>query len=88
MPLVESPDHARRLARTIVSDIALYNAAKIKEGIEHDDIFEILKEELEEGRKLYLSRVSPSIADEHHFFEQAIVDVLIKPAGRIKSKIW
>lgn len=88
MPLVETPELARRLARTIVSDIALYNSAKIKEGIEHDDIFEILKDELEEGRKLYISRVAPSIADNHHFFEQAIVDVLVKQAGKIKSKIW
>lgn len=88
MALVATPELARRLARTIVSDISLYNSAKIKEGIEHDDIFEILKEELEEGRKLYLSRVEPSIAKGNHFFEQAIVDVLIKPAGRIKSRIW
>lgn len=88
MALVETPELARRLARAIVSDIALYNSAKIKEGIEHDDIFEILKDELEEGRKLYLSRVGPSIAENHHFFEQAIVDVLVKPAGKIKSKIW
>lgn len=88
MALVATPELARRLARTIVSDIALYNSAKIKEGIEHDDIFELLKEELEEGKKLYLSRVEPSIINESHFYEQAIVDVLIKPAGRIKSKIW
>lgn len=88
MPLVEAPELARRLARTIVSDVALYNSAKVKEGIEHDDIFEILKDELEEGRKLYLSRVDPSIASNYHFFEQAIVDVLVKQAGKIKSKIW
>lgn len=88
MALVETPELARRLARTIVSDIALYNQAKVKEGIEHDDLFEVLKDEIEEGRKLYLSRVATSIADSGHFFEQALVDVLIKPAGRIKSKIW
>lgn len=88
MALVATPELAKRLARTIVSDIALYNPAKVKEGIEKDDIFEILKDEMEEGRKLYLSRIEPSIAADHHFFEQAIVDVLIKQAGRIKSKIW
>lgn len=88
MSLVATPELAKRLARTIMSDIALYNSAKIKEGIEHDDIFEILKDEIEEGRKLYLSRVEPAIVNDNHFFEQAIVDVLIKPAGRIKSKIW
>jgi len=88
MALVETPELARRLARTIVSDIALYNQTKVKEGIEHDDLFEVLKDEIEEGRKLYISRVAPSTADAGHFFEQALVDVLIRPAGKIKSKIW
>ncbi|HLB05733.1 MAG TPA: hypothetical protein VJL62_03355 [Thermodesulfobacteriota bacterium] len=88
MALAATPELAKRLARTIVSDIALYNPTKVKEGIERDDIFEILKDELEEGMKLYLSRVEPSIVADHYFFEQAIVDVLIKQAGKIKSKIW
>ena len=88
MALVATPELAKRLARTIVSDIYLYNPAKVKEGIEKDDVFEVLKGDIEEGRTLYLSRVEPSIAADHHFFERAIVDILIKQAGKIKSKIW
>ena len=46
--LVDNPNLAFRLARAIVSDIALYNQEKVKEGIENDNIFEVLEEELQE----------------------------------------
>ena len=59
MSLVETQELARRLARTIVSDIALYNQAKVKEGIEHDDLFDVLKDEIEEGGGSYTSAVWP-----------------------------
>lgn len=88
MALIEDPEAARRLARAIVSDVALYNQAKVQEGIKNDNIFELLEEELEEGRKLYLSRVSTDITDHYNFFDLAIVDVLVKQSGRIESDIW
>ena len=58
---------AMRLARAIASDISLYNEQKIIKGIEQDNLFEVLKEELEEGRELYKSRVSPEIFHEDEF---------------------
>ena len=88
MALIEDPEAARRLARAIVSDVALYNQAKVQEGIKNDNVFELMEEELNEGRKLYLSRVSPVIAGEYNFFDLAIVDVLVKQSGRIESDIW
>jgi hypothetical protein len=39
--LVDNPKLAFRLARAIVSDIALYNQEKVKEGIKNDSIFEV-----------------------------------------------
>ena len=86
--LIDAPDRARRLARTIVSDIALYNKEEIKRGIENDTLFEDLAEELERGRKLYSSRVAPELQKKTNFFNQAIVDVLVKPSGSIESDIW
>jgi len=50
-------DDARRLARLILSDIIIYHAAKVEQGIRDDDFFEILHEEIEEGRRYYDSRV-------------------------------
>lgn len=86
--LVENPELAFRLARAIVSDIALYNQDKVKEGIQNDNIFEVLAEELQEGREHFFSRISDDIQDRDHLFDRAIVDVMIKQAGKIESRIW
>ena len=88
MGVVKDADVARRIARAVVSDIALYNAKKVEEGIRNDTLFDLLKEEIEEGQGYYLSRVDPEIAQSTNYFDQALVDVLLKPAGRIPSKIW
>ena len=86
--LVENPDLAFRLARAIVSDIALYNQDKVSEGIKNDSIFELMDEELEEGREHFYSRVSPTLENREHLYQKAIVDVMIKQAGKIESSIW
>jgi len=86
--LIDAPDRARRLARTIVSDIALYNKDEIKRGIQNDTLFEDLGGEIERGRKLYSSRVAPDLQRKTNFYNQAIVDVLVKPSGSIESDIW
>ncbi|GAM09181.1 hypothetical protein OR1_01455 [Geobacter sp. OR-1] len=87
MNVIENVDQARRLARAILSDVALYNQEKVLEGIKSDNIFEILAGELEEGRQHFASRVSPELASSN-IYELAVVDVLIKRAGKIESTIW
>jgi hypothetical protein len=79
---------AMRLARAIASDISLYNEQKIVRGIEQDNLFEVLKDEIEEGRELFKSRVTQEIFTKTNFFDRAVVDVIIKPKGHVKSKIW
>ena len=88
MRLITKADEAKRLARTILSDILLYNQAKVKEGIEKDTLFEVLTEELAEGKKYYETMVDEGIRQSSNFFNEAIVDVLIKQGGKIKSDIW
>jgi hypothetical protein len=88
MRLIKTHDEAKRLARTILSDILLYNQAKVKEGIEKDSLFEILTEELAEGKKYYESMVEGDLRSNTNIFNEAVVDVLIKQAGKIKSEIW
>ena len=88
MGVVKDLDVARRIARAVVSDIALYNAKKVEEGIGNDTLFDLLREEIEEGRIYYLSRIDPEIARSTNFFNFALVDVLVKPTGRIPSKAW
>jgi hypothetical protein len=85
---VEDPDLAFRLARAIISDIALYNQDKVSEGIKNDNIFETLADELQEGREHFRERISQKVENRDQLFDRAIVDVMIKQAGKIESSIW
>jgi hypothetical protein len=85
--LIDNPQRARQLARAIASDLTLYHEAKIQEGISNDTLFDVMKEEIEEGRELFRSRVTPEIFGQN-IYDRAIVDVLIKSKGHVKSKIW
>ncbi len=87
MALIETEDAARRLARAIASDLSLYNDAKIAQGIQEDTLFTLIAEEIEEGRALYKSRVAPALLA-RNFYDRALVDILIKPKGHLKSKLW
>ena len=86
--LIDSPEAANRRARAIASDLAAYNEAKIKEGIENDTLFTLLAEEIEEGRAHYEASLKPELYKSTHFFERALVDVILLRKGTIKSKIW
>jgi len=85
--LIDNPQRARQLARAIASDLTLYHEGKIIEGITNDSLFDVMKEEIEEGRALFRSRVTDDIYS-LGIYDRAIVDVLIKSKGHIKSKIW
>jgi hypothetical protein len=87
MNLIDNPEQAKRLARAIVSDVAIYNKEKVESGIKNDNIFDLLKDELEEGRQHFFSRVAPELNPEA-IFDLTVVDVLIKRAGKIESDIW
>ncbi|MEI6205624.1 MAG: hypothetical protein WCP20_02455 [Desulfuromonadales bacterium] len=87
MDMIDNPEQAKRLARAILSDVAIYNEEKVRNGIKNDNIFDLLKEELEEGRQHFISRVSSEL-DPDGLYELAVVDVLIKRAGKIESSIW
>ena len=84
---IDKPERARQLARAIASDISLYNEQKIVQGLEQDNLFEVLKDEIEEGRELFKSRVTEEIF-KLNLYDRAIIDVLIKAKGHVKSKIW
>jgi len=88
MPLIETPEQAIRLARAICSDVSLYNEEKIVKGIEQDNFFDALRDELEEGRELYRSRVAPDLYARSNYYDRAIVDVILRSKRHVKSKIW
>jgi hypothetical protein len=86
--MISTPEAANRLARAICSDVALYNEEKVVQGLQQDTFFDLLEEELEEGRALYRSRVAPDLYAKTNFYDRAIVDVIIRPKGHVKTKIW
>ncbi len=85
--LIDNTKRARQLARAIASDLTLYHEAKILDGIEKDSLFDVMSDEIEEGRELFKSRVTPEIYEEN-IYDRAVVDVLVKSKGHVKSKIW
>ena len=87
-PLIETPEAANRLARAICSDLALYNEEKVVRGLQEDSFFELMAEELEEGRALYRSRLAPSLYARTNFFDRAVVDVIILRKAHVRTKIW
>lgn len=88
MPLIDEPAKAVRLARAIASDISLYNEEKIKEGIEKDSFFDTLAAEIEEGRELYRSRIAPALFGSTNYYDRAVIDIILRAKGHIKSKLW
>lgn len=88
MAVIEETDKAVRLARAIASDISLYNEEKIKEGIQNDSLFDTLASEFDEGRELYRTRVSPALDAEGQLFWHAIVNIIVRSKGHIRSKVW
>lgn len=87
MNIITTKEQAARLARAIISDVAIYNQDKVESGIKNDNIFEVLSEEIEEGRQHFYSRVAPEL-DPERMFDLTLVDILIKRAGKIESVIW
>jgi Fe-S cluster biogenesis protein NfuA len=87
MALIETEEAARRLARAIASDLSLYNEEKIVQGVQGDNLFQALQDEIEEGRALFKSRVSPDLYTKN-FYDRAIIDILVRSKGHVPSKLW
>jgi hypothetical protein len=82
-------ERAERLARLIIEEIVLYNKERIREGITNDNLFDLLAKDISAGRRYYEDNISPDLSPNSNYFDQAIVDVLVKGQGaHISSKIW
>ena len=67
---------ARRFARLLVSEIKLYNAAKVNDGRRNFDLYDRLKDEIDRSRKVYDKRVSPAVAARFDYFYDELVQTL------------
>jgi CheY-like chemotaxis protein len=81
-------DEARRLARLILSDIIIYHAAKVEQGIREDNFFTVLKDEIEEGRLYYDSRVPPRVRRDSEIYMDTLrqfVQMKREELARVKT---
>ncbi|HXY53566.1 MAG TPA: response regulator [Nitrospirota bacterium] len=67
----EAVEKARRFARIIVSDIALYNQEVVLEGLKKGTFYELLKNDVDEGRELYEKRVPAAIKSKKDYYQEA-----------------
>jgi hypothetical protein len=69
-------EDAKRFARLVVSEIKLYNEAKVTEGRKTKDIYERLKEDIERGRQMYMDRVPAPVREASDYFQDELVRIL------------
>ena len=68
----EKIERAKRLARTIINDIYLYNSAKLDKSVRNDNFYSVFAPELKEGKKLYDQRILPEIRLIGDFYKEAV----------------
>lgn len=88
MATVTDPERARRLARVLFSDIALYAGEQVRIGLEKDDLFERLDAEIERARGFFFSRVDAGVPERERIFNRALVDVLVASQRHVQTRIW
>jgi predicted Zn finger-like uncharacterized protein len=69
---------ARRLARIIVSDIVLYSQAKVEEGVRNGTFYQLLADDIAEGRALYVRRVAEEIRENTSYLEDGFAELIAK----------
>lgn len=85
-PTSPALEAALRLARIIVSDIALYNAKKVDEGVVNGTFFDLLRTDIEEGRKLYEERKGPGLTTAVDLFQQTLDQFVATRRELLKRK--
>lgn len=76
--LPEAHVKARRLARIIVSDIILYNQARVEEGVRNDTFYKLLNDDIVEGKALYQRRVPEEIRSGTSYLDEAFEELVAK----------
>src|SRR5687768_13828399 len=69
-------DEARRFARLLVSEIKLYNEAKVEQGRRNRDLYERLKEDIDRSRQMYDERISDDVRKVSNYFYDELVRIL------------
>lgn len=80
-------DEARRLARLILSDIVIYHSEKVEQGIRDGSFFDVLKEQIAEGRQYFESRVPLRVRQNTEIFNETLQQfVQMKREENLRSR--
>ncbi|NJD55817.1 MAG: response regulator [Nitrospirae bacterium] len=72
----EMTEKAKRLARTIINDIYLYNSSKVDESVRQGNFYAVFAAEVKEGKKLYDNRIPQETRNKADFFREAFDNFL------------
>ncbi len=67
---------ARRFAKLLVSEIELYNKAKVADGRKNEDLYGRLKADIDRSRQTYEKRFGKTVATEFDYFHDELVRIL------------
>ena len=69
-------EDAKRFARLLISEIKLYNEAKVQQGRQKRGIYNLLRDDIERSRQLYSERVSSDIRGATGYFDEELIRIL------------
>jgi hypothetical protein len=67
---------ARRLARALISDLAVYYPDRRKEGLASGNLKELFEEEIKKSWEEYMEQVGKEMADTTTYFTDALNEIL------------
>lgn len=82
-PSDEKVEKAKRLSRTIINDIYLYNSARVDESIKNNTFYSVFSSEIKEGKKLYENRIAPDVRQKGDFYHEAIENFISSRKNKI-----
>ncbi len=78
---------AKRFARLIVSDIALYNEELVEEGVLNDSFYKLLEDDVREGRNLYEERIPEAVRKVSSYLEDAFEELISRKKREMNLSI-
>jgi hypothetical protein len=69
-------ERARRFARVLASDIAIYNKEKRDRGVQEGNLVAVLGYEIKKSWEVYKERVTPALANSTPYFRDALNEML------------
>jgi hypothetical protein len=67
---------ARRLARALISDLAVYYPDRRREGLANGNLRELFQEEIQKSWEEYTEQVGKDVAESTSYFNDALNEIL------------